>query len=439
MSHLIIKHIDSIAKTKYKILPWLICGVGAIFYWYEYLLRIAPSVMSAELMGQYHLSAWQFGDLNAYYYYAYTPMQLIVGLLMDRYGPRRLLMLACLASVAGAFIFAHSEILILAKCSRFLIGFGSAFAFVGALKLATIWLPPERFASVAGMVNTLGMLGAMFGDVVMSHFVVVKGWRPTLVLSAWGGVVLVVLIWMIVHDRVKTKQDINKIPYVPDVNFKHVFLGLLESLKNPFIWINGMVGCFLYLSLAGFAEVWGIHYLEQVHRLSHFQAAWANAMVFLGWAIGAPLGGWLSDRLRRRRLPVTLGALFAACFILIILYVPSLSVSSLYLLLLLFGVACGVEVIVFAVGKEISPKHIAGTAISVTNMFTMISGTLLQPLMAFLLGLGWSGSVVDGVRVYSVGNYQLGLSVLPIGLLIAVVLSLMLKETHGHDISSFSK
>src|SRR5579884_3613957 len=78
------------------IYAWLVCCLGALFYCYEYFLRISPSVMTQDLMRVYHLDAAMLGNLAAFYYYAYTPMQLPVGVLMDRFGPRRLLVFACL-------------------------------------------------------------------------------------------------------------------------------------------------------------------------------------------------------------------------------------------------------------------------------------------------------------------------------------------------------
>ena len=79
------------SKVKSTWLAWAICGLGALYYAYEYLLRITPSVMEHALREHFSLSATGFGLLSAFYYYAYVPMQVPVGVLMDRFGPRRLL------------------------------------------------------------------------------------------------------------------------------------------------------------------------------------------------------------------------------------------------------------------------------------------------------------------------------------------------------------
>ena len=129
-----------------EILPWLIVAVAATFYAYEYFLRILPSVMVTDLMQSFGVSAAVIGNLAAFYYYAYTPMQLPVGVMMDHYGPRRLLTFACLCCAMGSFLFAQPNHIFMAQVGRLLVGFGSAFAFVGVLKLATLWLPQNHFA-----------------------------------------------------------------------------------------------------------------------------------------------------------------------------------------------------------------------------------------------------------------------------------------------------
>jgi sugar phosphate permease len=422
---------DLTPGEKYRFLPWLICGIGAIFYFYEYLLRIAPSVMTSDLMHAYHLSAAQLGNLSAYFYYAYTPMQLIIGVLLDRYGPRYLLLLACTACTAGAFIFAGSNHIFLAQLSRFLIGFGSAFAFVGALKLATIWLPLERFAAMCGLVSTLGMIGAISGDILLTKLLENYGWRHSTYISAWLGVILTVLIFLIVRDKVKTKSERHQ-AYHLELNLKEVFASLLQAIKNPYLWLTSTIGCFLFLSLSAFAELWGIPYLTQAHGLTRATAATAISMVFWGWVIGGPLAGWFSDYTKQRKLPIMLGSLLSTITFCIILYVHHLSPTALFILLFIFGILTSVEVIVFAIGREISPNRFAGTSIALINAIIMLGGAIFQPIIGMLLDASWQGKMMHGIRFYSAHNYKIALTILPIGFILTFILSFFLRETHCH-------
>ena len=205
---------DDFIRPRVGWFAWFVCFLAAMFYCYEFLLRVSPSVMSSQLMHAYHLNARGFGNLSAYYYYIYAPMQLLVGLLMDRYGPRRLLTMAIACCFLGSFLFANGHYLGLAELGRFFIGFGSAFAFVGVLKLATIWLPNNWFAMVSGLAVSLGMLGGLLGDVLLTKIVVSDGWQNTSFLAGGFGFILMIVVCIFVRDSngSSSVRVIKKIP-----------------------------------------------------------------------------------------------------------------------------------------------------------------------------------------------------------------------------------
>ena len=419
---------------KQSIVPWLMVLLGAIFYSYESLLRQSPSVMNAELMHHYHISASSFAHLVAYYYYIYAPMQLFVGILMDKYGPKKLLTMAALACALGTYLFVVSEQIIIAEVGRFMVGLGSSFAFVGVLKLATIWLPPERFAVVSGSTMAIGMVGCLMGDIGLTAMVDVFGWQNASFKAAIFGLILSLSIMFFMREPKKPEHEqfMDDVPN-KSLSFKVVLLNCFNLIQNRQIWINGIIGCLMWLPISIFAETWGVFYLENVHQLSRSVAGDACSMVFLGWAVGGPLVGLFSDALRQRRLPITLGAALAAIMISIVLYVPNLAVGWLFPILFLFGFFNSVQVIVFAVSRELSPIASTGTALALTNMFVMFAG-VIQPMSGYLLDwMTKTPEIIDGSVHYSQTAYEVALSVLPLGLLITVVLSLFLKETFSSD------
>jgi len=410
--------------------PWFVCLLGALFYCYEYLLRVSPSVMTQELMQTYHLTAISFGNLSSVYYYVYVPMQLFVGLLLDKYGPRRLLTLAVLVCAVGTYFFAAGYSLWVAQIGRFMVGFGSAFAFVGVLKLATIWLPPHRFALVSGFTLALGMMGGMLGDVALTSLVQLQGWKQTCYLAAIVGVLLTFIIYSIVRDE---NPRLPPAKHLSDLhNVVLIWSEIKKILFNPQIWINGVIGCLLYLSLSAFAELWAIPYLEQASNFKSDDAAAASSMVFLGWAIGGPIMGWFSDFIRQRRLLLTMGSVVSAVLIAVVLYAPNVSARMVMAILFVCGLFSSSQILVFSVSREISPVTLSGTALALTNMMVMIGG-LFVPLIGWVLDFVWAGQMVAGARVYSVGAYQLGLSLLPAGLILAALLTLFLRETGCHQ------
>lgn len=428
-----------LSRTKISIVAWLICGLGALFYAYEYLLRITPSVMESSLRGHFGLSATGFGLLSAFYYYAYVPMQLPVGLLMDRYGPRRLLTFACAICVIGTWMFAGTSLISVASAGRFLVGFGSAFAFVGVLKLATLWLSEDKLGMVAGLASALGTLGAMLGDNILGHFVHLIGWQQVVNFSALFGIGLTVLLWFGIHDHKRNPDaDGGTIP-----TFKRAFFDLKIIASNKQIWINGAYGCLVYLPTTVFAELWGIPYLHHAHHLTSSDAAIANSFLFMGFLFGAPLMGWISDRLRRRKLPMFVGAFVAAILMMVVIYVPDLSVTTLNSLMFTLGLFYSVQALVFAVGRELSPQEAAGTAIAITNMLVMLGAMLLQPLIGHILDWSYASQHAtvnlqavlhdENVRqLYNAHDYQVAMSIIPLGILIAAVLTFFLRETHAH-------
>lgn len=422
-------------KIKNRWIAWFVCGLGALFYAYEYMLRISPSAMESSLRGHFGLSATGFGFLSAFYYYAYVPMQLPVGILMDRFGPRRLLTFACVICVIGSFLFAGTNLFSVAALGRFLVGLGSAFAFVGVLKLSTIWLPENKLALVAGMTSALGTVGAMIGDNALSYTVEAWGWQYTTFVAAFLGIGLTALLWFGIHDHKRDNVSGGTID-----SFRVNFIDLKLILSNKQIWLNGMFGCLIYLPTTVFAELWGIPYLTHAHNLSPVAAGFANSLLFLGFTIGAPTMGYISDRLKRRKLPMIVGSIGASIIMLIILYAPHLSEGMLDGFIFTLGLFYSAQTIVFAVGRELSPAEASGTAIAITNMLVMIGALFLQPLIGRLLDLSlWARDAISTQtmleghlnQLYTATDYRWAMSVIPVGILLAAFITLFIRETHA--------
>ncbi len=407
---------------KQLLLGSLICLIAALFYCYEFVLRIIPGVLQAELSAAFgHISASTFGQLSALYYFAYSPMQLPVGILMDRFGPRRLLSLACFCCAIGSFMFSYFSSMLIAGSGRFLVGFGSSFAFVGVLSLAVHWLPRRHFSLVAGLMTTLGMLGLVYGEMKITEMAGSLGLHPVLLMMVVIGFVLTVLIALVVRDGPGGLS-------VKALSLADFYRNIVRVLVSPQVWLIAFVGACLYTSLSVFGELWGKSYLEQAHHLTKIEAAKTISAMFLGWAVGAPLAGYFSDRTGRRVLPLVLGAFCALVCISIILYYPDLSYTALNVLMFLYGLFSATEIIVFVMAKENSGVELSGTVFAAANMIVTLGGVIFQPLVGTLLDKFSRGQVVNGAHIYSVLDYQLALSVLPACLLLVMLASFFLKE-----------
>jgi len=415
-------------KIKTSALGWIICSLAAIFYCYEYILRVAPSVMVPELMQTFHANATEFGILAAVFYFIYTPMQLIVGPLSDLYGPRRILTLAIITCAIGSYIFSIAHTLLIAAIGRTLIGFGSAFAFVCVLKLASNWLPQRFFAFFVGLATTLGMIGAIFQITILGSLVNDIGWKQTIHLGTIAGMVLVPIIWLVIRDKPESKLlQKNIIKTKPP--YRETFEGFIKILKSPQMWLNGIIGCLMYVSLSGFAESWGTRALTIIYNLTPSDSRLACPMVFLGWLIGGPLIGYISDITRSRKTPIFIGCFFSTILISLIIYLPHNNIKLLFFLLFLFGIFSSFEILCFAVSSENTSKTLIATASAFTNFLIMISGFASQPLIGKILDITWTNQMLNGVRAYSIINYQIALSILPIAFVAGFILTFWLKET----------
>lgn len=415
----------SYGQDSVALIALIMCVMGGIFYCYEYYLRVAPSVIQPELMATFAISQAGLGTLIAYYYLAYVPLQIPVGLMMDYWGPRRVLTFACVLCASGTYMFASTEAIWFAKAGRFMVGFGSAFAYVGVLKIANLWLPRKYFAMVAGFCTALGMFGAMSGGILMAKFINLAGWQQALYSSAFVGMILAIVLWAVIRD--KSDREITNLGRASHRGLT-IWAELFEVIKSKQLWINGVIGCLTFLPLTAFAEFWAVSYLEQL-GLSKEAAALGASMVFLGFAIGGPIWGRASDMICSRRIPLMLGSVTSAAVALALLRMQITNTNTIYTLLFMLGALASAQILVFAVGEDSCRPGMSATTVSFTNFLVMLGGMALQPLVGFFLDRMQAVNAVDGAFI-SVHNFKSALMIMPTGLILAAILSLMLKESY---------
>ena len=408
-----------------KYYPWVIWALSSSFLFYKYLLQVSPSVMVDELMRTFSLSGASMGNLAAYYFYAYLAMQLPVGILLDRYSPRNLVSCAIAVCACGALIFAHASSLGIAEFGRLLIGLGGAFSAVGTMKLITLWFPPKRFAYVSGLMMTVGMLGAVGGEAPLAQMVASIGWRETLFLGALIGIALAMIMWICVRDsgpyRVSKSQS-NKTG--------KLLIQIKALVRNPQTWLISIYSGLAFAPISAFAGLWGVPYLMSAYPLSRIDIAGLVSLTFIGFAIGAPFAGWLSDKIKRRKPIMATGTLFGMIALLCVLYIPLPSAFVLGSLLLTFGFFTSFFFVSFATVREINHPDTSGTAIGFINMFNALCGAFSEPLIGKLLDEGWGHKMHDGVRFFSTHDYNMALILLPVCMIASLVLLFFVKETH---------
>lgn len=406
--------------------PWLIWGLGAAFFLSEYFARIAPGVMVPELMSAFKVNALSLGSLSAIFYIAYLGMQMPVGTLVDKFGPHRLLTVTAALCALGCFLFASADYLAMAKVGRFLMGFGAAFAFVGTLKLATIWFCPTRFGLLSGLTQALGMVGAAVAAGPLALLVHALGWRYTMWIIGIVLLLLAILIGLIVRDQPKLESNQTK-----RIDRKLKFWEAFGNvLKNPQSWLNAIYVGAVYAPTAAFGELWGVSYLSRVYNIDRTVAANAVSCIFIGIALGCPLAGWLSDTIRRRRPVMITAAIGSMIFMSSALYMPHLSVTTLFILLFLYGLANSGFATGYALAGEINPRRVAGTSLGFANMASVIVGACFQPIIGWFLDLQWDGTMLNGAPLYSAAAFKHAVMAIPFCLALGIIITFFIKETY---------
>lgn len=415
------------------ILAWFVWGLGALFYLAGFFQRVAPGVMTQELMQDFNISASGLGHLSALYFYSYVAMQIPTGILADYLGPRKLLTAGCVVAGMGTILFAISPGLLWAGFGRLLIGGSVAVAFVGLLKLSSSWFPKKFYAFVAGNALSIGLIGAITAGFPLRYLMDIFNWRTVIFMTGLMTFLLGGLIWSVVRDWPQDKgypgftERISK----PDsLSFKNIWQSLSKILKYRNTWLlffipGGIVGATLT-----FSGLWGVPYLVCHHNLSPSKAAVLTSCLLVGWAMGGPVFGWLSDLMGKRKPLYIIGSLVMAIGWSFILFKAGLSFYQLAVVLWVTGFFSGCMIVSFAFVAESVPQSLSGTVSGLTNMGVMMGPTLLQPVVGRILDHNWTGQMVNGVRFYSLDAYEYGFIPMMGWIILSVLLLFFTKETH---------
>ena len=239
--------------------------LGTVFFGYAFTQRVAPSVMTNELMRDFAVGGAALGSLSAFYFYAYAGIQLPVGMLLDRFGPRRLMSTALILCALASIGFAYSETLTSASIGRLLIGGTVGFGFVGTLTIAGYWFAPRRFALLSGILMTVGMLGGILGQAPLRLLLEQVGWRTTILWLALFAFVLAVAIFFVVPHRSAEQLAGQK--------KSHPLTGLKAVTRNAQNWMCAVIGFGPTATLLAFSGLWAVPWLGSVKDLPLSQAA----------------------------------------------------------------------------------------------------------------------------------------------------------------------
>lgn len=441
---------------------WLIWAVMAACYLIVYFHRIAPSVVADHLMATFSLSGVALGNLSAIYLYVYGFMQIPSGLLADYIGPRRTAIGGMFLAALGCLMFALAPCFSILYLGRLLTGLGVSVIFISTMTIQANWFRSQEFGTITGLTSFVGNSGGLLAATPLAILVTVIGWRGSFQVIALASLLVMIACLLIVRNSPQSlglpsiaeitawqeaaaagsavaepgefieEQVVAKEPQ----GLRDLWAGLKQVLRNKYTWPSFLAFGGIYGAMMAFAGIWGVPYLMQIYDMTRAQAANYIMAFQFGSVVGAPLIGYMSDRIRSRKIPfVTSAVCSMICWLLFAFWNGGKPPVQILFPFVFFMAASGHAIILtVACGKEVNPPHLAGTAMGTVNTSGFLGGAIMQPLFGWALDLRWEGLLIDGVKIYPLAAYQLGFLLCVGACLIALVGTLLMKESHCRNV-----
>lgn len=417
---------NRLERVKASLLPWLVCFAASLFFFYEFIQGNMFASIADDIMRDFHIQADKMTYLSSAYYLSNVLFLFVAGLLLDRFSTKKTIMIAMFFCVISTFVLAYAHSFYLALLCRFVTGIGSAFCFLGPIRIASRWFPPKRMALVTGAVVTMAMSGGMMAQYPLTKLVMSYGWRESLIYVGWLGSAILVFMYYVVKDKPEGATE-------PSSQHQSLFDSAKRAYFNSQTFRAALYTSLMNMAIAVFGAMMGSLYLVQRLGIGKEQASMVNAMLFFGAIVGGPLIGWCSDKIGLRILPMRIGAAASLATILAILYLPA-SLTSMSVLFFLLGFFTASQVISYALVAESSPPAMTATALSFISILTQGGYILYQNVFSYLLVSHGEMKMVNDAPVYSLADYQSAALLIPIGISIAFGVLFKLKETYCQQV-----
>jgi len=382
-----------------RFVAWTVWIIASIFYAYQYILRVMPNIMMTDIIHQFHIDATVFGQYSGVYYIGYSLMHLPIGIMLDRFGPRRVMTACILLTVIGMLPILFAENWIYPVIGRALIGMGSSAAILGTFKIIRMTFSEKRFTRMLSFSVTIGLLGAIYGGGPLSYLNSVLGYKAVVHIFIYFGLLLALLTWLIV-------------PSMSAQPVRSVWNDVKTVISNRHVVILCLCAGFMVGPLEGFTDVWGSGFLKTVYGFDATTASYLPSMIFVGMCFGGPLLSLIAER-RGNYLGVIViaGVVMALSFIALISRV--LTIDSMAVVFLFVGICCAYQILAIYKASTYMPEHVAGLTTAVANMLIMSFGYAFHSVIGLLIN-SFGGTTVPQAFLY-------GVSVIPITLVIGVI------------------
>nr|WP_228501671.1 MFS transporter [Nocardioides agariphilus] len=357
-------------------------------------------LLAADRFG---ISATELATFTVLQLLVYAGMQVPVGVALDRFGSRRLLLAGLLLMTAGQLAFAFVESFSLAVLARAVLGAGDAMVFTSVLRLVTVWFLVRQAPLVTQLTGQVGQLGAIAAAAPLSYALHAWGWTPAFAVASSLGVVLMVAVALLVKDS----------PYATERVVRIKLLALARSLRA--VWGNpgtrlGLWSHFVsQFSVTVFSMLWGYPFLVRGEGLSSGHAA-TLLMAMTGWVVvSGLLLGWLVTRYPYYRSVIVVCVVAAMAVLWAVVLLRSTPAPMWLLVLLVFAMASGgpASMVGFDLARSFTPVEASGRANGLVNIGGFSASLLTMALVGLVLDLREPA----GQAAYDLGDFRVAMSV----------------------------
>jgi predicted MFS family arabinose efflux permease len=378
-------------------IAWLMWMAGAIFYAYQYILRVMPNIMMLDVMDKFHMDAITFGQFSGIYYIGYSVMHLPIGIMLDHYGPRKIMPLCILLTIVGTLPIIFAENAIYPIIGRFLVGVGSSAAILGTFKIIRLGFEEAKFTRMLSIAVSIGLVGAIYGGGPVNYMNEVYGYVSVITIIAAAGVVLALVTYFLVPD-IKAKASAS------------IFGDVVEVISNSKVMTICILAGFMVGPMEGFADVWGTQFLKQTYGLDGPVAASLPSMIFIGMCFGGPALSFVAEKTGYFTAIIIAGIVMTTSFVLLL--ASEISVATITFVFAIVGVCCAYQIIAIYKASTYVREGLVGLTTALANMIIMIFGYF------FHSSIGW---VINAFNKEPDIAFTYGIAVIPACLLIGVI------------------
>ncbi len=374
--------------SKPRAVAWAVWMVASIFYAYQYILKVMPNIMLSEIMEQFQINAATFGQFSGIYYIGYSLVHIPIGLMLDRFGLRRVMSGCILLSVLGMLPLLFAEHWVYPIIGRLLTGIGSSAAILGVFKIIRMTFKEKLFTRMLSISVTIGLLGAIYGGGPVSYLCETLGHLAVVKILAIIGIALAATTYVIVPNATTPSQNT-------------VFADIKEVICNRGVIISCFCAGLMVGPLEGFADVWATAFLKQVYNFNGTVAASLPSLIFMGMCFGAPILSLIAERVGYLAAIVGSGALMAIGFITFLTWqLPS---TLLMISFIAIGICCAYQILAIYKASTYVREHVVGLTTAIANMIIMIFGYAFHALIGAIIntvgGPQHSNALIAGMIV----------------------------------------